>query len=425
MSSASGIVRIIQQGASVAGTRLVLIVASFASSVVVARALPIEERGRFGLLIAVGALAIQFGNFGLPVANTYLIARQPSLLTPLVANTTRSFLVVTAFIGVVGAAALRLVPAWTPLWGPAGIMVWFVAVTGLIQMIAQNLLIGRFQFSTSNLVDIVARMGAIVGMMLLWAWGAVTASWFAFVASLFAALAAFWGLHRGKITMAIRNPDLALWRLQLRLGSRAYVACLASFVVSRLPLYLVGSHGGMAETAYFTQALVIADTMLVVPNALGTVLFPNMAAARDARERIRATLRVAAITAGLMAIGVVAAMILGPIVLPFVYGRAYSASMPVLLAMLTGVAALGVCSVMQNALSANGYPWASVASPVAGVAAVAVGLSVSSTAIGCGWAYSLGGVVMLLTSSIAWWLHRNDWAEIQAVTSEAAPTQNP
>jgi O-antigen/teichoic acid export membrane protein len=220
----------------------------------------------------------------------------------------------------------------------------------------------------------------------------------------------------------MQNPDAALWRQQMRLGSRAYVACLASFVVSRLPLYLVGSRGGMAETAYFTQALVIADTMLVVPNALGMVLFPNMAAARDPRERIRATLRLAAITLGLMAIAVIAAMILGPIVLPLVYGKAYAASMPVLLAMLTGVAALGLCSVMQNALSANGYPWASVASPIAGVAAVAIGLSVSSTAIGCGWAYSLGGVVMLVTSAIAWWLHRNDWAEIQETVADVPPT---
>jgi O-antigen/teichoic acid export membrane protein len=141
-------------------------------------------------------------------------------------------------------------------------------------------------------------------------------------------------------------------------------------------------------------------------------LFPNLASIRESHIRIRSTLRFAAIIAGLMLLAVAAAAWLGPYLYPFIYGKAYSASMPILLAMLPGVAALGVCSVMQNALSANGYPWASVASPLAGVLAVSLGLYFTGTVVGCGRAYSMGGVTMLSFSTVAWWFHRHDWAEI-------------
>lgn len=406
MSPGNGILGVLRQGASVAGTRFVLIAASFVSSVIVARALPVEERGLFGLLMAVGALGVQFGNFGLPVANTYLVARDSRLLTALVSNTSWLFILILVFLAGAGMLALRFVPAWQPLWGAATPMVWLVAVTGLAQMLAQNMLTGRFLFNISNWVDVIARLGAIAAMAALWIAGIVSAESFAGAASLFALLATVWGLRYGKIRLALSTWDARLGREQLRIGVRAYVACLASFVVSRLPLYAVAARGSLDEAAYFTQALVISDTMLVVPAALGTVLFPNLAATANTMERIRATLRLGAVTGVLMILAVGAAWGLGPWVLPLVYGSAYSATMPLLVLMLPGVAALGLCSVTQNALSANGYPWAAVASPLAGVGVVIFTLRFTEGVTGCARAYAAGGLAMFATSALAWWRHR-------------------
>lgn len=418
MSASRGVGQIVRQGASVAATRLVLIIASFVSSVVVARALTLQERGKFGLLVAVAALAIQFGNLGVPMANTYLVARQPQLVGSLVANTVRGFMIVCILLAVCLAAALRFVSAWTPLWGAAGVAVWLVATFGLAQLLAQNLMAGRFQFSISNGVDLVSRIGAIAGMAALWALGGATALWFAVIAALFGGVATWWGLRAGRIGLILLPWDGALARRQFDIGSRAYLCCLATFVLSRLPLYAVEPRGGLSGLAYYTQALVIGDTMLVVPAALGTVLFPSLAAIRDSGARIRATLKMAGITAVLMLLGATTAVILGPRLIPLIYGKNYAASMPVLLAMLPGIVALGICSVMQNALSANGYPWTAVFSPIASVLAVTVGLVATHSVIGCAWAYSAGALVMLCYSSLGWWLHRNDWTEIQTLPIE-------
>jgi len=124
-----------------------LIGVAFVSSIVVTRALAVEERGLFGLLLAVGALGIQFGNLGLPVANTYLVARRPEQLQALVANTTRSFLWIAVSLGLIGAAAIRMIPAWSSLSGVCAVMVWCVALAGLAQSMVQNMLFGVFRFS--------------------------------------------------------------------------------------------------------------------------------------------------------------------------------------------------------------------------------------------------------------------------------------
>jgi O-antigen/teichoic acid export membrane protein len=394
-------------------TRGVLIVASFVSSVVVARALSLEDRGKFGLLMAVAALCIQFGNLGLPVANTYLLAREPALKGALLGNSIRLLAGITVVLGLVAWLVIPQVPGWNLLTGAAATAIWFVAASGVAQMFTQNILAGVFKFSASNTVDLVARLGVIGGMIVVWKWGRPTAVTFAILAAAFGLVATAWGIWSSGMRPQMNRWEGGLaWR-QLTIGSRAYAACVASFALSRIPLYAVESRAGLEGLAFFTQALVIADTMLIVPAALGTVLFPNLVAISEANERIRATLRMAGLTFGLMLLGVLVAWFLGPVMLPLVYGASYSASMPILVMMFPGVLAYGVCSMMQNALSACGYPWAAVASPLVGMGVTLIAARFASTPSECGAAYSLGAVAMLVGSTTGWWIHRFDRPRLQ------------
>jgi O-antigen/teichoic acid export membrane protein len=346
-------------------------------------------------------------------------------LGALVGNTARSFLAIVVLMAVLFPLAIHSIPAWSALSGRASLVVWLVTGTGLALLLVQNLLVGRFRFVASNLTELVARLGMIAGTLALWWAGIRTALSFGCIITVFTGAAVLWGLRAGGIRIDWREWSPPLWWKQMSVGGRAYVACIASFALGRVPLYAVESRGGLEGVAFFTQALNIADTMLVFPIALGTVVFPSMASTREAHVRIRSTLRLAGITAGLMLLAAGAAAWLGPLLLPALYGKAYAASMPILLAMLPGVAALGVCSVVQNALSANGYPWAAVASPVAGLLAVCLGLRATDTVVGCGHAYSLGAVVMLASSSAGWWFHRHDWTDIALPPAWSANSTDP
>jgi len=403
-SGSSGERRLFLQSASVAATRVALIAAAFVSSIVLARALTVDERGRFGLLMATAGLGIQFGNFGLPSANTYLIARDRETLKGVVGNTGMFFFAAAIFLAIAGLSAFKFIPAWESLKGGAGVAAILVAVTGLAVLLAQSLLTGVFRFGASNGVDAIARGGAISGMLLLWYFGGRTATWFGCAMALSAAVAAVWGLKIGAIPLT-GSADLA--KEQMRIGMRAYLTCVASFALGRLPIYVIESRAGLTGLAFLSQAQGIIDAILVLPSALGTVLFPTLAANHDSRVRIRYTYRIGLVVLVLMCVAALAATWSSPYVLPILYGKAYSGSVPYLNAMLPGVVALGVCSVVQNALSANGYPWAAAAAPIAGIGASSIALFLDRSAVGCGRAYSVGCIVMLIASTIGWWVHRH------------------
>jgi len=406
-SGSSGEGWLVLQSASVAATRVALIAASFVSSIVVARALTVDERGRFGLLMATAGLGIQFGNFGLPSANTYLIARDRESLKGVAGNTVMFFFASAAFMAVVGLAAFQFIPGWDSLKGAAGGAAILVAVTGLAVILAQSLLTGVFRFGASNGVDALARGGAICGMLLLWYFGGTTATWFGCAMAISGGLAAIWGLKSGAIPVTLESGSSELAKEQMRIGVRAYITCVASFALGRLPIYVIESRAGLTGLAFLSQAQGIVDAMLVLPSALGTVLFPTLAANPDSNVRIRYTLRMGLVVMVLMCVAALAVTWSSPYILPILYGKAYSGSVPYLNTMLPGVVSLGVCSVVQNALGANGYPWAAAAAPIAGIAAASIALFLDRSAIGCGRAYSVGSIVMLTASTIGWWIHRH------------------
>ena len=76
-------------------TQISLIAIGLVTTVAVARALGPEGRGLYAVATAVGALGVQFGNFGLPASNTYYLSRDRALLPSLVGNS----LLVSAVVG--------------------------------------------------------------------------------------------------------------------------------------------------------------------------------------------------------------------------------------------------------------------------------------------------------------------------------------
>jgi O-antigen/teichoic acid export membrane protein len=406
MRSGGAIGRIAAQGASVAVTRLVLIGVALLGTIVIARALPVEERGRFGLMAASAALCIQFGSLGLANVNTYLVARRPELLGAVVGNSVRLLGVVLPVLMALVSLGIWLLPSLATLRNAAGLATCFMITAGICQLMLQNLLVGRSLFAVYNWVDVLARGGAITGMAVLWMAGQGTAVGFGWVTAILSFAALGWGMRAGMIPLKANtwNPELARW--QLRLGARAYLSNVALFMLGRLPIYVVEVRAGLHEVAYFAQAWIVTEAMLVLPGAIGTVLVPNLAGMADASARIASTWRVMGGTAVFALMAAAAAAIAGPWLLPQIYGPAYSASAPYLLAMLPGVVAQSVASVLQNALSANGFPWSVAVGPLVGVLAVALVLFFSHDPLACAWAYTGGAVAMLGGTSVAW---RRTW----------------
>src|SRR2546430_14999637 len=138
----------------VRGARLV---AGFAASIVTARALGPAGRGEYFFVVALSTIIVQFAHLGLASSNTYLVAKRPSLMGPLIANSVWVSLLAGGGVAVVAVAILGF-GGWFGV--PIRLLAFGVgpAPASLFYLLGRDLLVGAgrtvpFQLvaTTSNL----------------------------------------------------------------------------------------------------------------------------------------------------------------------------------------------------------------------------------------------------------------------------------
>jgi O-antigen/teichoic acid export membrane protein len=141
---------------------------------------------------------------------------------------------------------------------------------------------------------------------------------------------------------------------------KAYLACLFSFLVIRIDLLMVQHLRGASPTGHYSVAVTLADLLYLLPVAIGTILFPRLAAMGSSAERWRLTARTATGVALVMtAVAAVAALLAHPMVL-LLFGADFLPAVPAFRVLAAAVIFLGVNTVLSNHLAATGLPWFAV-----------------------------------------------------------------
>jgi len=150
-------------------------------------------------------------------------------------------------------------------------------------------------------------------------------------------------------------PAPGLLRRSGIVSARAYAASLLAFLVLRSDLMLVQGYLGSASTGVYSIAVQFADLLLVLPVAIGTLLFPRVAATPSSESAFfTATVSrhaVLAVTAACAAVGATIAW-----VIPLVFGEAFAGSVVCLWILLPGVWCMAVQGILANDLAGRDYP---------------------------------------------------------------------
>jgi O-antigen/teichoic acid export membrane protein len=163
-----------------------------------------------------------------------------------------------------------------------------------------------------------------------------------------------------------------LVRASLSYGLRIQVAALFRMAAGRFDLLLLSLLVPLSTVGYYAIAQIVSELVLLMPRAFGTVLVPVLAGdSRDARLSAPAV-RLSG-TLSLVAVAGVAA--LGPLLIVFGYGPAYTAAIVPLLILLPGIWFQSAGDLSSYVLAGRGRPGASsVLAVVQGVATVALDL---------------------------------------------------
>jgi O-antigen/teichoic acid export membrane protein len=162
------------------------------------------------------------------------------------------------------------------------------------------------------------------------------------------------------------RPSAELLREELRFGGRAILGTVAERLQFRADSFIVNAVDGVRATGIYSVTSGLAETLWYVPNALGTVMFsravdPKADAGRIAAVLTRTTIAVALVTA-------IPAFALGPRLVRFVYGSAFSDAGVALRLILPGIVAYSVVAVLSRYIVGRGRPGVGTLVLLAGLA---------------------------------------------------------
>jgi O-antigen/teichoic acid export membrane protein len=377
----------------------------FVGLLLIARALGPTGRGTVAFITVASMLVAWIARFGVGEATVVFFARRPADRPALLANI--ALLAGTA--GAVGAAAVCTVLVLVPSVRPSGL--------GNAELIALGVSVVAATFADAGYKFVLAasrfRLHARVTMTTSWMYAVLIATlWAAF--GLTPARAAFaWGsvhavravvlLSASARAVGVRAPNLPLFNDCLRFGVRAWVGSLADNLNFRVDQIIVALIASEATLGIYAVAVNAFEVLLYLPGGAATALLPLVAGSAQPMRGER-TLHAFRSVTFVTSAGLAVAALLGPFLLPLVFGSAYADSVTPFILLLPGALGAVLLAIFTNALVASSAPGLSSLGPLVslfvGVAldfALIPPFGASGAAAAASAAFFAGGATAVLT----------------------------
>jgi len=338
------------------GTRILVILVTFATAVVIARELGPTGRGLYAVAATLGAIGAQFGNLGLHASNIYYVAKDRALLPALIGNT---LAVVLVACGVAALCGIGFVfwPKVAPVHGTLLLLALASVPAGLAYLLTQGLLLGVNEVRAYNNIECGGKLIAL-GLICILAFvnGGTVALFFG--ATLSSVVVTFlWSLLRlRRVSAEPPKLSLAVFRQSIGVGVRAYTIAFFGFLLLRIDLLMVKYILGATEAGYYSISQILAENAMMFPVVIGLLLFPKLSAIKEKEDKLQLANKAVLATAALMLpVVVIAALAASPII-SIAFGRNFLPAVSPFAWLMPGTYFLGIEIVMVQLLNSEGFP---------------------------------------------------------------------
>lgn len=396
---------------------LVRFALSLVMGVVISRALEPEGRGEYSIVVVVAGVAILLGHLSIGQASVSFWASHRGVIVP-------NALLLGPPLGIAAAAIVwsavaGLGPGVVPIANPGLLAVALamvpIAVT-IVHLTMITLLMGR--------VDVVNRSLTIAA-------GVQCAVLLALsVAGLLTTTSVVWAWALGTVLpLAILlptlrphlgAPDFRLARRMIEAGAQYHLGVAALFLLLRTDVLLLNALTTAEAVGLYTLAVSIGEMTYAGTDALSHALIGRQAEAQiqEAAHLTIRTTRVALIVAGVTVAGL---CVVAPLLVPLLYGEAFSPSVAALFALAPGILVYAATRGITPYLLRLGRPFLmSGLSLLALSANVTLGLTLIPRwgIVGC--ALATTGGYLVLAAGLVTWLRRSSGQPLAALVPGAS-----
>lgn len=342
-------------------TRIIIVLVSLVTTVIVARLLGPEGRGLYTIASTIGALGIQFGCLGLHSANTNFMSKDKTLLPTLVSN---SLAMSFGLVGLLSLAIWCFFILWPQLAPIHGVLLGLALLWipfGLEYLLLQSVLLGMQAFRLYNVIELVGKLLGILLIMLLLLKRSVsveTVYGMNFIALLITVVWVSWAVIRKCDRIVI--PSVILFKQSVSYGIKLFWMCLFIFCNNNIVLFMIQYKFGAEQVGYYSIATMIADTIVLLPVSINTILFPKLSALMCDEEKWRITYKTAIYTLIVMIVLSGIAFVLVKPVIQLLFGIAFLPSSTVFVWLIPGIITLSVVNIFSAYIASKEIPRALV-----------------------------------------------------------------
>lgn len=340
------------------GGQVGLLIFGFISQIIIARALGVEGKGTFSLIILVISLVYQFAHGSLGSANCHFTGRYPRDEPGLLGNSLLLSLVVglLLIIGVSLYGEGVIARLYSDIDFALVRMVLLVLPGFLLFEFCINIVRGQNRITTFsvllNLKDLLflAFIIIIVATSTLsvrsalksWVLAISLAAFFAFISA--------WVGTKGKISLSIDT-----WIRTARYAVKAHTANLSSFLQLRLDMLMLGAFLDTKTVGFYSVTFAIIQFLSFVPRAVAQILSPHISRSTDDAGNIltpvlcRLTLFVSTILGAMI-------VLLGHFGIRIIYGSEFLPAYVPLIIMVPGAILHTLATSLAGDLQGRGKP---------------------------------------------------------------------
>jgi O-antigen/teichoic acid export membrane protein len=271
-------------------------------------------------------------------------------------------------------------------------------------------LIGVDRIAESNAIELANRVGLICALLLLAIWSSHVAipagpdSAFLLTVLILLLTAALYRartrlhlpVHAAAAAAGTDSGKAALHAI-LRISWPSYLANVAQFLTYRVDIFIVGYLLGLESLALYVLALGLAQLLWIIPDAIGTVLFPFVSARRHPDPASASFAAQASRTTVLLSLAAAVPLaLLGHALIFTVFGSAFAGAATLLHLLLPGTIAFATAKVVSNYLIGIGRPQSSI-----GIAVCGLLLSVALNVLLIPWLGLAGAAIATSVAYIA------------------------
>jgi O-antigen/teichoic acid export membrane protein len=320
-------------------TRVVLLVLGGITSVVIARSLQPEGRGTYYVIVTVAATALSLGHLSVEQSQVWLWTG-PDNRHAVAANSVVLGLSVGAASALAAAVVLLAIgPGRLPAAGHPLLAIALAAIPfSMVVLYLNSVQMLRARLDVVNRGLLLAATVQCGLLLSVGAAGRLSVAWVVGIWALSAGLPLLVLMPGSGVRIA--NRDWSLARLALGRGLRYHVGSASLFLLFRVDVFILNGLASAAAVGIYSLAVAVAELTRLVTDSIAQVVLPQQA--ESVRDRaVAITIRATRVTT-LVALGLVGLMSsTAPLLVPAVYGSAFSASVSPLLGLAPGLFALG------------------------------------------------------------------------------------